>query len=323
MPYNISGPGPLPPTFVSEKVASTVLEGPVTPQVFLERTSAAPPESLDDVCGVCLETLRKDGAIRNTECMHVFHRQCTELLLLDYSKCPMCRTDWLCSRDDHHAATDVLTALDSLQMDGVHMVPFELDANLGEEFDQILHNTLCKVAFCMQVQNIASKDWTREDRETRRRLQDPMLRAEALDNEVMMRIISKSRDGHLAVECLLKCIKKVTPQELEDCFIYEGFDELADDSVFDSEEVSHHLAPLLHRLLVETAADMMSATPGRELSPEIGLFVMKLATVTLASAVCLGDPLAIPANDFAIERETMDVFDEAQDDEHVLALLGV
>lgn len=45
-------------------------------------------------CTVCMEDFEEDGVVRKMVCQHVFHQECIDKWLLEYSyKCPMCRSE--------------------------------------------------------------------------------------------------------------------------------------------------------------------------------------------------------------------------------------
>lgn len=45
-------------------------------------------------CTVCMEEFEEDSMVRKMVCKHVFHQECIDKWLLEYSyKCPMCRTE--------------------------------------------------------------------------------------------------------------------------------------------------------------------------------------------------------------------------------------
>jgi len=46
-----------------------------------------------NTCSICLDELSKDNIIRQLNCNHIYHKECIDKYLLEYSyKCPICRT---------------------------------------------------------------------------------------------------------------------------------------------------------------------------------------------------------------------------------------
>ena len=46
-----------------------------------------------NTCSICQDELSKDNIIRQLGCSHIYHKECIDKYLLEYSnKCPICRT---------------------------------------------------------------------------------------------------------------------------------------------------------------------------------------------------------------------------------------
>jgi hypothetical protein len=47
-----------------------------------------------NTCSICQDELSKDNIIRQLNCNHIYHKECIDKYLLEYSnKCPVCRTE--------------------------------------------------------------------------------------------------------------------------------------------------------------------------------------------------------------------------------------
>ena len=55
------------------------------------RAAAAPDETSDDVCVICLSTMRRGDAIATLACAHSFHEACVRLWLQRDVHCPLCK----------------------------------------------------------------------------------------------------------------------------------------------------------------------------------------------------------------------------------------
>ena len=47
-----------------------------------------------NTCSICQDELTKDNVIRQLNCSHIYHKECIDKYLLEYSsKCPICRAE--------------------------------------------------------------------------------------------------------------------------------------------------------------------------------------------------------------------------------------
>jgi hypothetical protein len=128
----MSRTGESPATFINNAIDGLVTLGSIAKDAFLHSLLPAPASSRDDNCGVCQESLA-GGAVSNPKCNHVFHRECTELLLPTTKRCPFCRVEWLTPAEEE-TMQEVATSdfgrwtTESLIDALTHTTPRQLDA---------------------------------------------------------------------------------------------------------------------------------------------------------------------------------------------------
>lgn len=295
MPY-------LPPAYVSESIANNVEYGVATEEIFLRNTTDVQAQSLDDddVCGVCLISLKEDHALRNYHCMHVFHAECIDQLLSYGNKCPMCRAEWYCADPDTALVTGaILDMLEGLECMGEFQFKGELPLTEDWSLGTVFKHVVLLIAHCMQVQDSNRRDM--KVLEAARSLLDPIMRAHVLECQALGRKISSSQKGYLAVECIIRRMEKLDLSDIE-------------------RQRDRDISPFIARLVKSIAEDYSERSHrGREMNDAVRWFTLNIVTWTL-HCVCKAVFDRMDAKHLETVREVSTDLLMNEGDELILAL---
>ncbi|KAK5136278.1 hypothetical protein LTR08_003651 [Meristemomyces frigidus] len=121
------------PLYLPHTVASGIELGARTFRDFMLHKAFISQTTASDECCICLEPMlpppmptlanRMDFLIGNKLCGHVLHALCLDDMVAratgNYGACPLCRSSWFQTEEEHRLIQDTRTILQALQSGGI------------------------------------------------------------------------------------------------------------------------------------------------------------------------------------------------------------